>query len=96
MTPGLAVNWTVDSTGTVYTFNLRQNVSFTGGHPFNAYSAWGDFYGLWYLTGNNTYWWLDYPIFNMNTSHFGPATLAMMKASGVVNPSSCIACGNGK
>jgi len=86
-TPGLAVNWTVDTTGTVYTFNLRQNVNFTSGHPFNAYSAWGNFYGLWYLTGNNTYWWLDYPIFNMSTSNFGPATLALMNSSGVVNPS---------
>jgi len=45
---------------------------------------------LWYLTGNNTYWWLDYPVFNMNTSDFGPATIALMTSSGLSNPSSAL------
>jgi ABC-type transport system substrate-binding protein len=55
-----------------------------------SYSLWGEFYGLYYLTVNNSYWWLDYPIFNMNHSNFGPATLALMNQSGVVHPSSAL------
>ena len=35
--PALALNYTVDVTGTHYTFNIRQGVNFTDGSPFNAY-----------------------------------------------------------
>jgi ABC-type transport system substrate-binding protein len=87
--PMLASNWTISPDGLTYTFNLR-NVSFTSGNPMNSYSLWGEFYGLYYLTANNSYWWLDYPVFNMNDSNFGPAVLAMMNSSGVVHPSQAL------
>ncbi|MCD6275524.1 MAG: ABC transporter substrate-binding protein [Thermoplasmata archaeon] len=34
--PSLATKWEVDSTGKVWTFHLRKNVTFSNGHPFNA------------------------------------------------------------
>lgn len=34
--PGLAANWTLSSDGLVYTFNLRTDVTFHDGTPFNA------------------------------------------------------------
>ena len=37
--PGLASNWTISASGTTYTFNLRNNVTFSNGDPFNAYQA---------------------------------------------------------
>ena len=85
--PMLAQNWTISPDGLTYTFNIHQGIKFTSGNPLTSYSIWGEFYGLYYLTANNSYWWLDYPVFNMNDSHFGPAVLAMMNQSGVINPS---------
>lgn len=34
--PALATAWEIDETGTVYTFTLRQGVTFHNGEPFNA------------------------------------------------------------
>ena len=34
--PALAETWGVSEDGTTYTFNLRQDVTFSDGHPFNA------------------------------------------------------------
>jgi len=34
--PGLAESWEISEDGLVYTFNLRQGVSFHDGEPFNA------------------------------------------------------------
>ncbi|NBD30261.1 MAG: ABC transporter substrate-binding protein [Alphaproteobacteria bacterium] len=34
--PALATDWTINEDGTVYTFNLREGVSFHDGTPFNA------------------------------------------------------------
>lgn len=34
--PALAETWEVSEDGTTYTFNLRQDVTFSDGHPFNA------------------------------------------------------------
>ena len=70
--PMLAQNWSISTDGLTYTFNLR-TVNFSSGNPFNAYSLWAEFYGLYYLSANNSYWWLDYPVFNMNDSNFGPS-----------------------
>jgi peptide/nickel transport system substrate-binding protein len=85
--PGLATGWNVSSNGTVYTFNLRQNVTFSDGNPFNAYQAWMEYYGLYYLTDNSSTWMESYPLFNMNSSNFGPSTIALINQSGLVNPS---------
>jgi len=85
--PGLATGWNVSSDGTTYTFNLRQNVKFSSGNPFNAYQAWMELYGLYYLTANSSTWMESYPLFNMNTAHFGPATIALINQSGLISPS---------
>jgi len=84
--PGLATGWTT-SDDRVWTFTLRQNVTFSNGDPFNAYQVWGMMYGQYYLSGNSTGWFQSYPIFNMTAADFGPATIALMTKSGVVNPS---------
>lgn len=36
LVPGLAINWTIDDGGLTYTFNLRQDVKFHDGTPFDA------------------------------------------------------------
>src|SRR5579871_2347541 len=86
--PGLAQNWTVSSDGTTYTFHLRQGVKFSDGAPFNAYQAWMVEYGYYYDSGNSSYWVLGNQLFNMTGVVVGPATLATIAQSGLVNPSS--------
>lgn len=85
--PGLAENWTVSPDGTTYTFNLRQGVHFSDGNPFNAYQVWMEEYGFYYLSGNSSGWLESYPVFNMSTADFGPATIALINQSGLINPS---------
>ncbi len=85
--PMLAENWTVSPDGTVYTFNLRQNVAFSNGDPFNAYQVWGQMYGLYYLSGNSPAWLNGYAVFDMSTSTFDNSTIALMTQSGLINPS---------
>jgi ABC-type transport system substrate-binding protein len=85
--PGLAANWTVSPDGTTYTFNLRQDIVFSTGHPFNAYSAWLEEYGFYYLSANSSYWWENYNFFDMSSVTFGPSTIALFNNGGVVNPS---------
>ena len=85
--PGLATSWTPSADDKTYTVSLRQNVTFSNGDAFNAYQVWGDMYGWYYLSGNSTGWFCSYPIFDMSTANFGPATLALMAKSGVINPS---------
>ncbi|HXY83004.1 MAG TPA: ABC transporter substrate-binding protein [Candidatus Saccharimonadales bacterium] len=84
--PGLA-SWTVSSDGTTYTFTLRQNVTFSNGDPLNAYQVWAVMYGYYYLTGNSTTWDQSYPVFDMSAADFGPATIALLTNSGLINPS---------
>jgi ABC-type transport system substrate-binding protein len=86
--PMLATDWSASSDGKTYTFNLRQNVQFSNSDPFNAYQVWGQMYGLYYLTGNSSAFLNGYSVFDMSTANFGPATLALMAQSGLVNPSS--------
>ena len=47
--PDLATDWTVSSDSTTYTYNLRQNVTFSSGNPFNAYQVWTEMY-IWSLS----------------------------------------------
>jgi len=85
--PMLATDWNASSDGTTYTFNLRQGVSFSNGDPFNAYQVWGQMYGLYYLSSNSSAFLNGYGVFDMSKADFGPATLALMAQSGLVNPS---------
>jgi len=84
--PGLAT-WTVSPDGTTYTFSLKQNVKFSNGDPLNAYQVWADMYGFYYLSGNSSAWLESYTLFNMAPVNFGPATIALMTQSGLINPS---------
>jgi ABC-type transport system substrate-binding protein len=86
--PALAANWTVSPDGMTYTFNLRHDVHFSNGDPFNAYQVWMQMYGLYYLSGNASNWMYSYSIFNYNNTNFGPATIALINQSGLINPSS--------
>jgi len=76
--PVLATNYTSTNNNMVWTFNLRQNVTFSNGDTFNAYQLWGDFYSEYYLSANSSGWWQSYTIFNMNHVDFGPSTLSLM------------------
>jgi len=84
--PALALNWTVSSDGTVYTFNLRQNVSFSNGDAFNAYQVWGEWYADYYLVSNSSSFMNGYNLFNTSNVEFGPSTLALMTSSGTISP----------
>jgi len=84
--PGLALNWTVSPDGTTYTFNLRNNVHFSNGDAFNAYQVWAEDYGFYYLSTNSSNWMFGYPVFNMSSVHFGPASIALLNQSGLINP----------
>jgi peptide/nickel transport system substrate-binding protein len=88
--PGLAVNWSESSDGTTYTLNLRQNVTFSDGDAFNAYQAWAQLYGFYYLSGNSSTWLENYQLFNMSNVSFGPSTLATLHQSGLVDPSQTV------
>ena len=44
-------------------------------------------YGFYYLTGNSSAWLESYSLFNMNTSNFGPGTIALINQSGLIHPS---------
>ena len=85
--PGLANNWTVSPDGATYTFNIRPNVTFSNGDPLNAYQVWMQMYGYYYLSSNSSTWLESYPLFNMSTSNFGPATIALINQSGLITPS---------
>jgi len=86
-TPVLAQNWTVSADARTYTFNLRPDVTFSNGDPLNAYQIWMEMYGFYYLSGNSSTWMISYYVFNMSTTNFGPATVALINQSGLINPS---------
>src|SRR5208337_2257649 len=65
--PDLAASWTISPDQMTYTFNLRQNVTFSNGDPFNAYQVWADWYDFYYLSGNATNFFTGYSVFNMST-----------------------------
>jgi peptide/nickel transport system substrate-binding protein len=86
--PALAINWTVSSNGTDYTLNLRQGVNFSNGDPFNAYETWVNFYTMYYMADNTSGFDLGYAVFydQMNTTDFGPATMALINGTNLANP----------
>lgn len=85
--PDLAQNFTQSSDGRTYTFNLRSGVTFSNGDPLNAYQVWGQMYGLYYLSGNNSAGWFEsYNVFDYSAVKFGPSSLALLNQSGLVNP----------
>jgi peptide/nickel transport system substrate-binding protein len=87
--PALASNWTVSANSSVYTLNLRSDVHFSDGNPFNAYQVWTEMYGQYYLSANSSDWWVGgYDLFNMSSVDFGPQTFTLLNQSGLVNPSS--------
>jgi ABC-type transport system substrate-binding protein len=45
-------------------------------------------YTMYYLSGNSSNWWLDYPIFDMSKVTFGNSSYALMQNNGLINPSS--------
>ena len=88
--PMLATDWTVSPDGMTYTFNLRQNVTFSNGDPFNSYQVWSDWYNFYYLAGNASNFMNGYNVFDTSNVNFGPATIAVMTQSGLINPSSSL------
>ena len=86
--PGLAQSWSTSANGSVYTFNLVPNATFSDGNALNAYQVWMGMYVWYYLSGNASAWFEGYPIINMSNVKFGPATIAMINQSGLINPSS--------
>jgi peptide/nickel transport system substrate-binding protein len=88
--PVLATNYTSTNGNMTWTFNLRQNVTFSNGDPFNAYQLWADLYSEYYLSGNSSGWWQSYTIFDMSNVDFGPNTLALMNSTNdqLVHPNS--------
>jgi ABC-type transport system substrate-binding protein len=86
--PGLAQNWTVSSNDTLYTLNLRQNVTFSNGDAFNAYQVWMEMYGYYFLSYNSSTFINSTPLFDTSTVNFGPATIAKINQSGLLNPNS--------
>ena len=42
-------------------------------------------YGFYYLAFNASSWMLSYNVFNMSAVRFGPATIALMNQSGLIN-----------
>jgi peptide/nickel transport system substrate-binding protein len=85
--PALAADWTVSPDAKTYTFNLRNDVTFSNGHAFNAYQVWMEMYGFYYLSANSTYWMNGMNLFDMSSVEFGPATISLISQSGLINPS---------
>jgi len=85
--PVLAQSWNISPDGKTYTLNLRQNVQFSDGNPFNAYDVWAEDYGFYYLSGNSSGWLIGFPVFDMSNVTFGPSTITMLTSSGVTHPS---------
>jgi peptide/nickel transport system substrate-binding protein len=85
--PDLATAWTLSPDGKTYTFTTRQDVTFSNGDPFNAYVVWTDFYMQYYMYGNAPNFVFGLPLFNFDAVNFGPATLSLVKESGLSSPS---------
>jgi peptide/nickel transport system substrate-binding protein len=99
--PGLASSWTVSPDQTTYTFNIRQNVTFSNGDPLNAYQVWFEMFSSAYILFNSSLISYQYPnIFNstgvfsslppgpacQGAKCFGPSTIQMFITSGLIHP----------
>jgi peptide/nickel transport system substrate-binding protein len=80
--PDLATSWTISPDATTYTYNLRQNVTFSNGDPFNSYQVWAEFMGFYYLMGPTFFSGLN--LFSNVT--FGPAQISLLNSTGLANP----------
>ncbi len=85
--PDLAQSWTVSANGTIYTFNLRPNVTFSNGDAFNAYQVWAEWYNVYWVEGNASNFMIGYNIFNFSNVNFGESVVNMMNGTGLTNPS---------
>src|SRR5208283_4341855 len=85
--PDLAVGWTISPDSTTYTYNLRQNVTFSNGDQFNSYQVWTEFMGFYYLSGNASTFLGGLNIFDFSNANFGPASFAVLNSTGLTNPS---------
>jgi ABC-type transport system substrate-binding protein len=83
--PGLATSWSTPDNKT-WTFNLRNNVTFSSGDKFNAYVVWAQMYSFYYLSANSSGFFEGYQIFNMSNVNFGPANMAMLNQTSLDNP----------
>jgi len=70
-----------------YTFNLRPNVTYSDGTPFNAYDAWTVFYMEYYMFANATNFLYGIPVFDFSKVSFGPATLSLLQQGNLAAPS---------
>jgi len=84
--PGLAESWEVSPDGKTFTFHLRKGVTFHNGDPFNAYQVWAWVYGLYWLSGNSSSFWYGLDIFDTSKVEYGPATVEVLRKSGLANP----------
>lgn len=84
--PDLAEGWSISADSKTYTYNLRQGVKFSSGNPFNAYQVWTEMYAYYHLSGNSSNFLSSLFIFDMSNVDFGPASLDLLKSSGLTNP----------
>ena len=83
--PDLATDWNVSADSTTYTYNLRQNVAFSSGNPFNAYQVWTEMYIWYYFGGNATSFLGGLDLFDVSHVNFGPASFDLLKGQ-LANP----------
>ena len=57
--PILASNWTVSSSYSNYTFNLRNDAYFANGHPYNASVTWFNFYRVMLMNQVGAYYFTN-------------------------------------
>jgi len=88
--PDLASSWTVSPDGMTYTFNLRPNVMYSDGTPFNAYDAWAVFYLQYYMFANATNFLYGIPVFDFSKVSFGPATVSQLEQDNLASPSQSV------
>ena len=82
--PDLAASWTISPDYTTWTYNLRQNITFSNGDPFNSYQVWAEFMGFYYLLGPTFLGGLN--LFDFSNVNFNTTQIALLQSSGLSNP----------